>query len=130
MTEFMMQAYHVLDEIKKDPVYQEIKRLDHFMVQTYAEEIDQFQKAKAHYDQIMSEGGAYHPDFKEAVKSFQTAKLELYSKEEVKTYFELEKQFQDDLNTFLNELSSTVSAYIKAPDKMGIIKKGGSCHVR
>lgn len=130
MTEYIMQAYNILDEIKEDPIYQEIKRLDHLMLERYAKEIKLFQEAKAHYDLIMSEGGTYHPDFKEAVKAFQQAKLDLYGKEEVKKYFELEKVFQDELNTYLNELSSVVSEYIKTPDKMGIIKKGGSCHVR
>lgn len=130
MTEYIMQAYNILDEIKKDPIYQEIKRLDHLMLELYAQEIQRFQEAKTHYDHIMQEGGTYHPDFKVAVQAFQQAKLDLYSKEEVKKYFELEKVFQEDLNTFLNDMSRAVSEYIKAPDKMGIIKKGGSCHVR
>lgn len=129
MTEIMMQAYNVLDEIKQDETYQEIKRLDRLMGTLYPNEIKLFQDAKATYDQVMKDGGHYHPDFKEAVKKFAEAKADLYSKPELKRYFELEKKFQDELNAFLNTLSKAASEYIKAPDKMGIIKKGGSCHV-
>lgn len=129
MTDIMLQAYQVLDEIRSEQTYQEIKRLDKVMLELYRHEIQVFQRAKIKYDQIMAEGGSYHPDFKEVVKAFAEAKSNLYSKEEVKRYFELEKSLQDEINDFLAKISETVSPYVKSPDKMGIIKKGGSCHV-
>ena len=130
MTELIMQAYQVLDEIKEDVKYKEIKYLDQKMLELYKEEIDAFQNAKIKYDIVMSEGGSYHPGFKEAVKNFSESKALLYSKAEVKRYFEIEKEFQDELNTFLFEMTQAVSSHIQTPDKFGIIKKGGSCHVR
>ncbi|HBG32687.1 MAG TPA: hypothetical protein DEG42_01875 [Acholeplasmataceae bacterium] len=130
MTSIIMQAYQVLDEIKKDSTYQKIKQFDRVVTKLYQEETQAFQKARAHYDQIMNEGGTYHPDFKDAVRTLSEAKSILYSKEEVKTYFEFEKKFETELNDFLFELTQAVSSHIKTPDKMGIIKKGGSCHVR
>jgi len=129
MTDIMMQAYQVLDEIKLDPVYQEIKRLDKIIVELYAKEIELFQQTKAIYDQVMKDGGTYHPDFKDVVKKYGEAKMDLYSKPELKLYFDYEKQFQDDLNVFLSDLSKTASDHIKTPNKLGIVKKGGSCHV-
>ncbi len=130
MTDIIMQAYHVLDEIRRDPVYQSIKKLDQTIAVLYKNEIEQFQKAKLAYESIMSSGGSYHPDFKEAVKKFSEAKTMLYGKPEVKSYFESEKVFQDDLNQFLFDMTQAVSSHIKTPDQMGIVKKGGSCHVR
>ncbi len=130
MTELIMQAYQVLDEIKEDIKYKEVKHLDQKMLELYKDEIKSFQDAKTKYDTVMSEGGSYHPDFKEAVKKFSESKTILYSKPEVKRYFEVEKEFQDELNTFLSEMTQAVSSHIQTPDKMGIIKKGGSCHVR
>jgi cell fate (sporulation/competence/biofilm development) regulator YlbF (YheA/YmcA/DUF963 family) len=130
MTSIIMQAYQVLDEIKKDPTYQQIKHFDRVAAGLYQKETLEFQKARARYDQIMNEGGTYHPDFKDAVRTLSDAKAILYSKEEVKTYFELEKKFETELNDFLFELTKAVSSHIKTPDKLGIIKKGGSCHVR
>jgi len=130
MTDIIMQAYHVLDEIRRDPDYQSIKKLDQSIAVLYKNEIEQFQKAKLAYESIMSSGGSYHPDFKEAVKKFSEAKTMLYGKPEVKSYFESEKVFQDDLNQFLFDMTQAVSSHIKTPDQMGIVKKGGSCHVR
>lgn len=130
MTSIIMQAYQVLDEIKKDPTYQKIKHFDRVAADLYQKETLEFQKARARYDKIMNEGGTYHPDFKDAVRTLSEAKSILYSKEEVKTYFELEKKFETELNDFLFELTQAVSSHIKTPDKLGIIKKGGSCHVR
>ena len=130
MTDIIMQAYKVLEEIKKDPTYQSIKDFDRIVAQLYQEETTAFQKARAVYDQIMSEGGTYHPDFKDAVRSLSETKAILYGKDEVKTYFELEKKFETELNEFLYEMTQAVSSHVKTPDKLGIIKKGGSCHVR
>jgi cell fate (sporulation/competence/biofilm development) regulator YlbF (YheA/YmcA/DUF963 family) len=130
MTNIIMQAYQVLDEIKKDKTYQSIKNFDRLVTQLYKEEALSFQKARARYDEVMREGGTYHPDFKDAVRTLSEAKTILYSKEEVKTYFDLEKKFETELNDFLFELTQAVSSHIKTPDKLGIIKKGGSCHVR
>ncbi len=130
MTDIIMQAYHVLDEIRRDPIYQSIQTLDQKIGILYASEIEAFQKAKALYESIMSTGGTYHPDFKDVVKSFSETKAVLYAKTEVKAYFDAEKIFQDELNTFLFDMTQAVSSHIKTPDKMGIVKKGGSCHVR
>jgi cell fate (sporulation/competence/biofilm development) regulator YlbF (YheA/YmcA/DUF963 family) len=130
MTDIIIQAYNVLDEIKEDSKYIKIKELDQLICKKYQKEMNDFQKAKMNYDQIMSEGGTYHPDFKQSVKQFSDSKTILYSKDEVKQYFQIEKEFQDELNTFLYEMTQAVSSHIKTPDKMGIIKKGGSCHVR
>lgn len=130
MTDIILQAYEVLDEIKRDPRYQEIKHIDQMILQFFQDEINHFRKAKEHYDEIMAQGGHYHPDFKEAVKVFSEAKNTLYSKEEIKRYFQLEKEIQDEINAFLSELSQSVSSHIKTPNKLGIVSKGGgSCHV-
>jgi cell fate (sporulation/competence/biofilm development) regulator YlbF (YheA/YmcA/DUF963 family) len=125
-----MQAYQVLDEIKEDSKYIEIKYLDQKMLELYSQEIEAFQESKIKYDQVMSEGGSYHPDFKETIQKFSESKTVLYSKPEVKRYFEVEKVFQDELNEFLFELTQAVSSHIQTPNKLGIVKKGGSCHVR
>lgn len=130
MTDIILQAYQVLDEIRKDPMYDTIKTLDRHIGTLYAKEIDAFQKAKSDYESVMSSGGSYHPDFKDAVRKFSEAKAILYDKPEVKTYFETERTFQESLNQFLSDLSRAVSSHVKAPDAMGIVKKGGSCHVR
>jgi len=119
MTDIIMQAYHVLDEIKSDSVYQSIKTMDHLITQKYKDEIKRFRDANIAYDNIMSEGGTYHPDYKETVKIFINAKSDLYQKPEVIQYFEFERQFQEQLNLFLTSLSQSVSNHIASPIKWG-----------
>ncbi|HAX03965.1 MAG: hypothetical protein A2Y45_07370 [Tenericutes bacterium GWC2_34_14] len=130
MTEIILQAYIVLDELKQDPMFTEMKALDLYIMNTYQEEIKVFQNAKHIYDDVMATGGTYHPDFKKAVKDFSEAKATLYAKPEVSRYFQLEKSFQDDINAYLKTMTDTVSTHIKTPNKLGIVQKGGSCHVR
>ena len=130
MTDIIMQAYHVLDEIKQDERYLEIKKLDRYIIHNYHQEIHHLQQNKDKYDQIMREGGHYHPDFKEIIKIYSDAKRVLYEKEEVKNYFRLEKLLQDEINAFLTEMTQAISTHIKTPNKLGIVSKGGgSCHV-
>jgi cell fate (sporulation/competence/biofilm development) regulator YlbF (YheA/YmcA/DUF963 family) len=130
MTDIIMQAYQVLDELKIDTNYLLMKSLDKEISSRYPKEIEAFQKAKKIYEDVLETGGTYHPDYKEAVRNLSLTKAELYQKAEVKKYLEAEKSFQDMINTFLNEMTQSVSSHIKTPNKLGIVQKGGSCHVR
>ena len=130
MTDIIMQAYHVLDELKRDPKYVLMKELNQKIGQLYPMEIKEFQNSKIIYDDVMATGGSHHPDFKQSVKRFADAKTILYSKPEVILYFQTEKTFQDEINDFLKEMTDAVSSHIKTPNKLGIVQKGGSCHVR
>ena len=130
MTDIIMQAYEVLDEIKSGTKFQTMKELNQKIGLLYQQEVKDFQKAKQHYDVIMQEGGTYHPDFKAAIKVFSEAKANLYQKEEVVQYFAIEKELQEEINEFLKEMTSNISSHIKTPNKLGIVQKGGSCHVR
>ena len=130
MTEVSLQAYQVLDEIKQDQIYVELRSLNKIIETTYKDEIIAFNRAKQHYDQIMGEGGAYHPDYKAATQRLSLTKKALYDTNHMKKYVVLERQLQTMLNTFLTDLTRVISPHIKTPDIFGIIKKGGSCHVR
>lgn len=130
MTDLIIQAYHVLDELKKDPHYLKMKQLDRLIADTYPDTIRTFHETKKVYDDIMATGGSYHPDFKQAVKQFSEAKATLYQQPEVTQYFEAEKAFETMINDFLKEMTESISSHIKTPNKLGIVQKGGSCHVR
>lgn len=130
MTDLIIQAYHVRDEILHDEIYLELKRLDQSIALNYRNEIVSFNQAKESFDRIHQEGGMYHPDYKDASKKLSETKKALYETLEMKRYLELERKLQTELNTFLNDLTEAISPHIKTPDVFGIIKKGGSCHVR
>lgn len=130
MTDIIIQAFLVLDEIKKDPKYLLMKQLDLQIGKLYPNEIKAFQDSKKVYDEVMATGGSYHPDFKDVVQKFSKAKSVLYGKNEVSLYFQTEKELQEEINSFLKEMTDSTSSFIKTPDKLGIVQKGGSCHVR
>jgi len=130
MTEIIIQAYQVLDEILKDEHYIEMKRLNQSIIKKYENEISAFNEAKDLYSQVMQEGGTYHPDFKRVSNLLSETKRKLYETDDMKRYVLLEKSLQTEINTFLAELTEYISPHMKTPDVFGIIKKGGSCHVR
>ncbi|MFA5560400.1 MAG: YlbF family regulator [Acholeplasmataceae bacterium] len=125
MTELVMQAYNVLVEFKKHPFYLELRKLDQEIEVRHKELIDQFNEAKIKYDLVLEQGGKYHPDFKETIKTLSTIKAELYAKMEVQRYFELEQQFQALINEFLGEMANSISPYIQTPNKLNLLKKKG-----
>lgn len=129
MTDIIIKAYDVLDEILNDEKIPEIKQLHRKMDDLYKHEIQAFEEAKLAYQKVMDEGGTYHPDYKSAIKHLSETKKNLYEQPEVKKYLALELELETELNEFLNALSKTISDHVPAPNKFGMIKKGGSCHV-
>jgi cell fate (sporulation/competence/biofilm development) regulator YlbF (YheA/YmcA/DUF963 family) len=129
VTDIIIKAYDVLDEILSDPSIEEIKHLNKNIDLLYKKEISAFNDAKIKYQRVLNEGGTYHPDYKQSIKVLSETKKVLYEMPEVKKYLELELEFEAKLNEFLNKISKTISDHIPAPNKFGMIKKGGSCHV-
>jgi cell fate (sporulation/competence/biofilm development) regulator YlbF (YheA/YmcA/DUF963 family) len=129
MTDIIIKAYDVLDEILKDPSIKEIKNLNQKIDILYKKEIKEFSDAKIKYQTVFNEGGTYHPEYKESIKVLSETKKILYEIPEVKRYLELELEFEAKLNELLNKISKIISDHIPAANKFGMIKKGGSCHV-
>lgn len=129
MTDIVMKAYDVADEIIADPNFKEIVRLNKLIDQLYPKEIEAFEQAKIKYDDVMNTGGKYHPDFKDVTILLSETKSALYNKPEVVKYRELESNFEKDLNNFIFDMSQKISDNIPSPNAFGIVKKGGSCHV-
>ncbi len=129
MTEIIMQAYETADEIVNDPRFKRIVTLNKLIDQLYPNEINAFEEAKIKYDNVMSTGGKYHPDFKKVTKLLSETKAALYNQKEVLEYRQLEREFEQDLNTFIFDMTSKISEHIPSPNAFGLIKKGGSCHV-
>lgn len=129
MTDIIIKTYDVLDEILSDPSIEEIKRLNKNIDLLYKNEISAFSDAKIKYQTVLNQGGTYHPDYKESIKVLSETKKILYEMPEVKKYLDLELELEAKLNEFLNKISKTISEHIPAPNKFGMIKKGGSCHV-
>lgn len=129
MTDIILQAYNVVDEIVKDPDVITLKTLNKAIDAKFPNEIAAFTKAKKAYSDVMSTGGNYHPDFKKVTLELSETKSELYQKPEVSEYLKLEKKVETKLNDLLKEMTQCISSHIPTPNALGIVKKGGSCHV-
>lgn len=129
MTDIILQAYRVADEIKNDPDVIALKQLNQKIEKQYQNEIVAFDQAKDVYNDVMSTGGRYHPDFKVASKQLAETKRELYEKPDVITYLALEKKIETKLNDLLKQIAEQISPFIPMPDALGMVKKGGHCHV-
>ncbi len=90
------------DEIK------EIKKLDILINDKYQDIIKAFNIEKNKFSEVF-EYGQYHPDYKDAVKSFGIAKENLYNKEEVRRYFILVEETRIKLQNIIDEIATTIS---------------------
>ena len=129
MTDIILQAYRVVDELIQDPDIKMLKQLNQQIEHQYKHEIALFNEAKAVYNDVMNTGGHYHPDFKAASKKLAETKSTLYQKAEVAQYLALEKKVEMKLNELLKDMTDRISSFIPTPDALGIVKKGGHCHV-
>lgn len=129
MTEYIIQAYKIADEMKHSLKYRQYKQLEKIIEEKYATLIQTFNTWKEKYYTILDEGGKYHPDYLETVKKLSEAKKVLYEKSEVRHYFELEQELQTELNLFIKQITEIISNNIKKPNELGLLKeKGGGCH--
>lgn len=129
MTEIIMKAYDVAEEIIETSSLKEIVRLNKSIDQLYPKEIELFERAKLKYQDVMNTGGTYHPDYKDVSKELSETKSNLYKQMEVDKYITLEREFEKELNDYIFEMTSIISDNIPSPNAFGIVKKGGSCHV-
>jgi cell fate (sporulation/competence/biofilm development) regulator YlbF (YheA/YmcA/DUF963 family) len=82
------------------------------------------------YDEVLEQGGSYHPDYKQTLRQLSEAKKDLYEKDAVKNYIALEKAFELKINTILRDITESISTHIKTPNELGLFKKeGGGCGV-
>lgn len=123
----ILKAYEVADEIKSSESFLKLLELKKLIDEKYATEIKSFKEASATYNDVMSSGGSYHPDFKETVKHFALMKKTLFEKEEVKSYTKIEREIQNELDEIARTLAAKVSSHINTPNEFGFTKEG-SCH--
>jgi len=125
--EILLKAYEVADEIKSSALFIELCELKKYIDQTYQTESTAYKKANDAFSEIQSLGGQYHPNFKKAVATLSIAKKELFEKQEVKRYLELERTLQSELDELSRTLANLVSDHVKAPNELGFLKES-SCH--
>lgn len=117
-TKIINKTYDLADELKQSFYYQEMIRLDQIIKTKYKKELQSYKENFSKFDEVYSQGGKYHPDFKKVSKDYADAKKELFSKLEVKQYFEYETKINDLLEKISNEICGSISKHYN---------KGGTC---
>ena len=107
-TNLIDETYKLIDEIKNDPDYLRFKELKKIIETKYEKETKEFKVANDLYSEAQKYG-KYHPDLLKYRHNLMEKKTILYSKEEVKEYFTLERLLNKELKEFTKALTTTVS---------------------
>src|SRR5690554_2011454 len=122
MTKIISLTYDLLEELKEEENFKLLKQLNQEIEFKYISLINDYQLAKNNYDNIMDEGGIYHPDFKEIAQKYSLIKTELFSKEEVRTILKLEKEIELKMNSIITKISNTISDKFNTPNEIGLLR--------
>ncbi len=102
---------NIVDDYVKDiTTKDEFKRLlelKRIIDAKYKNEIISFKTLESKYLEA-SKYGAYYPNLENLRREFSLKKKELYSKEEVKKYFELERLINESINDDIKKLKEIV----------------------
>lgn len=99
------------NEIENTKEFQRLIELKNIINNKYALLIISFKNKEAAYLEAKERPEIF--DLKNASKEFMDAKTKLYSKEEVKEYFELERIINKRLENDINELKESISSKFK-----------------
>ena len=105
--EIITLTYQWLDELKASKDYQKMVELNNLIKTKYKKELKEYHTTFKQFEAVFKYG-TYHPDFKTVSKQYQQAKIALFETEEVKTYFELEKNINETLNKLSNALNDII----------------------
>jgi hypothetical protein len=96
-----------VNEITDNDDFKKLIELKRIIDSKYKNEIISFKTAESKYLEA-SNYGKYYPNLEELRRDFSNKKKELYSKEEVREYFDLERKINDSINNDINELKEIV----------------------
>ncbi len=97
-----------LKKLEDEPEFRELLALKKKIDSEYGNLIVSMKTKEAKYLE-MKEYEKYRSDVNKYKLEFMEAKRLLYSKEEVKRYFELERKIQNMINEDINELKESIS---------------------
>jgi cell fate (sporulation/competence/biofilm development) regulator YlbF (YheA/YmcA/DUF963 family) len=100
------------NDIMESNDFKELLLLKDRISKEIPELLEEFNKAKIKYDEVM-EYGVYHPDYKASKLRLVKAKEVLYTNELVKRYKELERSIQEKLDLASKEIVKAISNNIK-----------------
>lgn len=128
MNEILKKVQQFADEIKDSSQFIRLSEINDELKKNYQKLLDDFASARDAFDQIMSNGGKHHPEFKKVAKKFMNAKHELFCLPIVCEYLLIEKQHETTINDLMNEISQLISTNINPVTQIGVLRKKGKCN--
>lgn len=98
--ELLMALYDMIDNIKNSEDYINYKNLERIIMDKYSKEVFEFNKAKDEYNKAL-EYGKYYPGLEKIKNNLFDKKKNLYTKDEMIKYKELELKLDlllEDIN--------------------------------
>lgn len=96
-----------IDSVKELDIYKEYINLTIYIKDNYADLINKYKLSKAKYEDALSISTSY-PGISNLKNNYILAKGELFSKEEVKEYFNLTHKLEDIFNNDLKVLRTSI----------------------
>lgn len=108
-----------INEIESSDDFKRLVELKNIINNDYKKEIISFKTLESKYLDA-SKNKDYYPNFSQIKTDFINAKAKLYSHEEVKEYFDLERKINDYINKDIDEIKSSISNKFKSSNMFDI----------
>ncbi len=108
-------ALEYFNELKELDDFKKLINLKKLIDMKYQKEIISFKTAESFY--LESKDNKYYPNRDDIKKRFIEAKRCLYSKEEVKRYFDLQNKLDEILKNDFNEIRESISLELTKNNK-------------
>lgn len=114
MTELLIQlTEQTIEEFQETALFKDVKMSQTIFQDVIIQDLlKTYQSAQDKYHDV-KKYGHHHPDYKTVQKSYQEAKIKLYTHPLMIEYLESTKAFQKILDQFTQALAQTISAQIQ-----------------
>lgn len=108
MQNVLDNTYRLIDEIKKDQRMIRLNELNNIINDKYEDELYQFDKAKADYNEALKYG-KYHPSINDYERKLSETKAIVYKLPEVIEYNKLYRELQNEIDEMMERICTSVS---------------------
>jgi|SRR5690625_1105645 len=120
MTELILLIDDYIKDFKNTKTYQNYYKYYNKVNTNHKDSYDDMIEAKNKFDEVMKYG-KFHPDFKNVSKEYQEKRINYYENEDVKLFRKYQKEVENAINNFLNELTKEISSNIPIINELGLV---------
>lgn len=132
MTELILLIDDYIEDVKNSNSYKNLVKYNNIVNTKYKDMYNELINLKIKFDDV-SKYGNHHPDYKEVSIKYRDIRVKYYNNEDVKLLKKYEKEVDLLVNSFLNELTKSISSNIPIINELGLVTNNlgglncGSC---